>query len=202
MRTQGGSVKQEQAEQFETPARIRPEHIVLNPEAEAGQQRYAVRDDSPLGIAFSRGKLGLGGRRGHTAIDRYRAGSIYQGVWETVNCARSPDGIVKERVNQSFSGTGGPEAKIAARDLLKKMEAKLSENCRFILRLFLGEGSSGSEAVKARCYGLQAATWLAICLYLDELIDAIVRIGVHNFQDVSQETIHAQKRDGDANLWG
>lgn len=177
----------EKIEQFDGPALVRPEHVVLNPEAPASLRRYAVRDDSPLGRAFSAGKLAVGGRREYTADNRYLAGQRYRVIWDTVHAPAGTSGL-QERVNSSPQEGRAQENIIAARDLLKRLNAEMSRDHAFVLALFLGEGETASKAVKARVAGFQDATWAFICSALDDLIDAMLRVGIHRMPDVSQQT--------------
>jgi hypothetical protein len=69
---------------FVGPAKLREEHVVLNPEAPEHWRRYAVADDHPLMRAYEKGQLDCG-RRDHTARDRFEAGQIYRGLYEEVH---------------------------------------------------------------------------------------------------------------------
>ena len=79
------SANEHSEDRFETPALIRPEHIVVNPDAPAKWQRYEIADDTPLGRAKRAGKLDAGGRRGYTGEDRYQAGLRFRAIWDTVH---------------------------------------------------------------------------------------------------------------------
>ena len=169
-------------DRFETPARIRPEHIVVNPDAPQKWQRYEIADDTPLGRAKRAGKLDAGGRRGYTGEDRYQAGLRFRAIWDTVHSTSGSTSF--ERIG----GGGEPrtqESICIARDLLKRVREKMAADNYFIVAQFIGEGSSGSEAVKARIAGFEKAVWLAVCMALDDLIDAVVRLGLGK---VSRET--------------
>jgi hypothetical protein len=165
-------------EAFDTPARVRPEHMVINPDAPEGLRLFAIRDTSPLGVAFNKHKL-ENGRRGLTAADRYKAACIYRAVWDSVNASGGGSGGLKERVNSS-PVAGGPEDKLYARQVRKMIEDRLSTDGRYVLRSFICEGGTGSEAINARLDGFKDRVWMAICLYLDDLCDAVGALGLGN----------------------
>jgi hypothetical protein len=138
------------------------------------QQRLKVRDDSQLGVAFNKGRLDAG-RREYTAWDRYNAARKYRGIWDAIH-ATGVAGSLRERINSSTRAGAAQDGKAIARDHLKKIEGELSQNAKVILRMFLAEGSTASEAVAARLEGFDKSVWCAICGYLDELIDAFVAL--------------------------
>jgi hypothetical protein len=141
-----------------------------------------VRDDTPLGKAFNKGQLDAGGVQ-YTAWDRYTAGRKYCALWDAIHGMCS-SGALRLRVSSSFRPGGEPERKTIARDLFNELEGRLTAHARYILRAFLAEGASGSEAVSARLAGFEKNTWHAICLHLDELIDVMLALGAHHFPNV------------------
>lgn len=168
--------KTETVERTVKPARIRPEHFVINPGDPRAQQRYAVEDNSPLALAFVRGKLASGSRR-YSSTDRYSAGVIYQSIWASIHsggCAA----FNPHRVGGGSSEQRASESLCIARDLQKKIEAQMSVDNAFLIRMFVGEGSTGSDAVKERLDGFEKSVWVALCMALDDLADAIVVLGV------------------------
>jgi hypothetical protein len=173
--------KTEEVEAFDSPARVRPEHMVINPDAPVRLQLFAIRDMTPLGVAFKGEKLDNSGRHGMTGDDRYRAGCIYRAIWDTVNAPMGGGGGLKERVNSS-PVAGGPDNKLYARQMFKMIEERLSQNCRFILRMFIGEGSTASDAVRNRLALSRNEVWFSICLYLDELCDVVGLLGLGDSQ--------------------
>lgn len=171
------SERGEQEKPFEIPAKIRPEHFIENPEAPVKWQRWGVKDETPLGLAHAKGRLDAGGRRGHTGEDRYKAALVYRAIWDTVH---STSGSTKfERVGGSTQEARTAETVCIARDLQKRVEERMSRDNAFLVRCFVGEGSSGSEAVKARMAGFKDTVWAQICVALDDLIDAVVALGLH-----------------------
>jgi hypothetical protein len=142
--------------------------------AKAIASGIVASDDTPLGRAFNRGQLESGGRR-YTGEDRYAAGLQYQKLWDVVHCNSSQAHML--RVNNSFGPGGKQERKAIAKDQLDLLEGRLSVNSQYILRAFLGEGASGSEAVSALLAGFEKSNWHAICLSLDELLDASAKLG-------------------------
>jgi hypothetical protein len=163
-------------ERNEKPAIVRPEHFVLNPEDPRPQWRFAVRDDSPLGTAFRAGRLGIGSRR-YTATDRYSAAVIYRSIWDSVNSG----GVAS--FNPNRVGGGASEARASeklciARDLMRKLEDRMSVDNRFLVRAFVGEAQTGSEAVRSHIAGFDKTVWAALCMALDNLADAITVTGM------------------------
>ena len=159
---------------FDMPARLRDEHILLNPEAPQRYRRYAVRDDHPLTRAYERGQLDAG-RRDHTARDRWEAGLIYRGLYEDIHGS----GIALSklvRVNGARADVRAGERVCAARDYLERIETKLSADNRFILRRVCGEGYRPAEAINARMTGFEKHVSQLLSAALDDLVDAVVRL--------------------------
>lgn len=146
---------------------------------------FAISDDSQLGRAFNRGQLNAGSRR-YTAWQRYAAGREYQRLWAAYRGGSS--GLPHERVNNSLSPGGEAERMLVAKDLLEKLPGRLSPNAQFVLGAFLVEGETGSEAVNSRLDGAEKSVWVAICLYLDDLIDAMRALEVGRVREVSCAT--------------
>jgi hypothetical protein len=165
--------KAEQEDAFDRPAKIMPVHILLNPEAPARQRRWGVKDDHPLTKAWERGQLGSG-RRNITPRDRYEAGLVYRGLYEDIhgsNIALSK----LTRVNGGTCEARASERICAARDLLARIESRMSADNAFIIRRVCGEGAWPSEAVRERHQGFEKFVVPRLCVALDDLVDAVVR---------------------------
>lgn len=161
---------------FDTPAKIMPNHVLLNPDDAVAVQRWAIDDDSPLGRAFTAGRLDAG-RRGYTGRDRYEAGLTYRAIWDTVH-GSGCGGFNPNRVSGGAAEARSSESLCIARDLLKRVNARMSRDNAFIIAQFIGEGSSGSDTIKARIAGFDKSVWNAMCMALDDLIDAVVALGL------------------------
>ena len=160
-------------EALDRPAKIMPAHILLNPEAPARQRRWGVRDDHPLTRAWERGQL-ASGRRNITPRDRYEAGLIYRGLYEDLhgsNIALSK----LTRVNGGTCEARASERICAARDLLTRIEARMSADNAFIIRRVCGEGAWPSEAVRERYQNFEKFVIPRLCMALDDLVDAVAR---------------------------
>ena len=165
--------KPDTADALDRPAKIMPAHILLNPEAPAKVRRWGVKDDHPLTKAWERGQLALG-RRNITPRDRYEAGLVYRGLYEDLhgsNIALSK----LTRVNGSTCEARASERICAARDLLSRIEARLSADNAFIIRRVCGEGAWPSEAVRERYQNFEKFVIPRLCMALDDLVDAVAR---------------------------
>ena len=163
--------KPDDAGAFDRPAKIMPAHILLNPEAPARQRRWGVKDDHPLTKAWERGQLGSG-RRNITPRDRYEAGLVYRGLYEDIhgsNIALSK----LTRVNGGTCEARASERICAARDLLGRIEGRMSADNAFIIRRVCGEGAWPSEAVRERHEGFEKFVIPRLCVALDDLVDAV-----------------------------
>lgn len=167
----------EKIDRFDTPAKLMPAHHVVNPQDPERWWKYEVKDDSPLGLAYNRGKL-ASGRRDYTAEDRYGAGHIYRGIYESVNGSSHTVSNV-HRVSGAATEARASERLCIARDLHKRLRRELSRDNFAIVDAFCGAGSNASDAVKARLSGFDKATYLAICSALDDLIDGVMALGLH-----------------------
>lgn len=162
---------------FETPAKIMPGHTILNPDAPERWRRYEVTDDSPLGAAYRKERLSSG-RHSYSAEDRYGAGQIYRGIYDAVN---SPAGSASNFSRVSGAGTEARSSEriCIARDLRRRICERMAEDNFHIVEEFCGAGSNASEVVRARLSGFNKATYLIICAALDDLIDAVIALGLH-----------------------
>lgn len=170
------SAKPQEIDRYDTPAKIRPEHVVINPLDPDRWWKFEVRDDSPLGLAYHRGQLATG-RREYTAEDRYGAGTIYRGIYDGVHgsdCAVSNFSRVSGAGNEARSS----ERLCVARDLRAKVEREMSKDNYLIVDQFCGAGSRANEAVRARFSGFEKSVYQAICVALDDLLDAVQRLGL------------------------
>lgn len=168
---------------FETPAKVMPFHRVRNPEAPERWHVFEVKDATPLAKAYERGQL-CAGRHTYTAEDRYGAGTIFRGIYDAVNgsdCATSNF----HRVSGAATEARASERICVARDLRKKIKDRMALDNFFIIEKFCGEGSHASAAVRARYAGFEKAVYHAICVALDDLLDAVVKLGLGK---VSRET--------------
>ena len=155
------------------PARLMPHHILLNPEAPARARRWGVKDDHPLTRAWERGQLEAG-RRDVSPRDRYEAGLLYRGLYEDIhgsNIALSK----LTRVNGGLAEARAGERLCAARDLLARIEGRMSTDNAFLIRRVCGEGAWPSEAVRERYQGFEKFVVPRLCCALDELVDAVAK---------------------------
>ena len=165
------------AKQFDTPAKVLPFHRVINPQDPERWWRYEVKDETPLGLAYDRGQLSSG-RREYTAEDRYGAGAIYRGIYDGVN-APTCAGTKFERVGSSSGSEARTSERLTiARDLRKKVKDRMSRDNFYIVEEFCGAGSHASAAVRARFAGFEKAVWNTVCIALDDLLDAVVALGL------------------------
>lgn len=170
--------KSEEPKGYEQPARLREEHVALNPEAPERWRRYVVVDDHPLTKAFLKGQLD-NGRRGHTARDRLEAGLIYRDLYDRVhttsvsgsNFNRVTGGSGHERISENIQ---------AARDLYEKLTARLSKDNAQIILSVCGEGRWPAEAVNGRYEGFERSVSQAFCAALDNLIDAVLDLKLYS----------------------
>lgn len=170
------SEKQDAPDHYEKPAMVRPEHFIVNPEDPERWWRFGVKDDSPLGKAYDRGQLSAG-RRGYTAEDRYGAGTIYRGIFASVHgsdCAVSN----LARVSGATTEARASERLCVARDLLKRLHAAMSKDNAFIVERFCGHGAYASDAVRERYAGFDKSVYQGVCTALDDLIDAVLKLGL------------------------
>jgi hypothetical protein len=159
------------ADALDRPAKIMPAHILLNPEAPARQRRWGVRADHPLTRAYERGQL-ASGRRDVTPRDRYEAGLVYRGLYEDLhgsNIALSK----LTRVNGGVTEARAGERICAARELLTRIESRLSADNAFLIRRICGEGAWPSEAVRERYEKFEKFVVPRLCMALDDLVDAV-----------------------------
>lgn len=173
--------KEEKTEEgFVAPARLREEHIVLNPQAPERLRRYAVKDGHPLVRAFEKGQLDCG-RRDHTARDRFEAGLIYRGLYETVyGSGMAVSKLV--RVNGATHEARAAEPLVDARRRLGRIMASMPKDHELVLRKVIGEGYTPAEAVNARFKGFEKHVRQFFCACLDNLVDAVVRQGLHRLR--------------------
>lgn len=127
------------------PAKIRDEHVALNPEAPEHWRKWIVIDDHPITKAYQRGQL-ASGRRDYTARDRWEAGLIFRSIYEAVNGSN----IASSNLNRVTGASGfdrTSENIQSARDLLKKVLERLSADNSQIIMSVCGEGKWPSESV-------------------------------------------------------
>lgn len=170
------NAKPQDIDRYDAPAKVRPEHVVINPEDPERWHRYVVADDSPLGVAYCKGQL-ISGRREYTAEDRYGAGTIYRSIYDAVNgsdCAVSNF----NRVSSATVEARATERLCIARDLRKRVKERMARDNFFIVDEFCGAGSKACDAIKARFSGFEKSVYQTICLALDDLLDAIQALGL------------------------
>jgi hypothetical protein len=172
------SDKTEAPEVFEMPSKLMPNHVLLNPEDAVSRHRWAVADDTPLGVAYAKGRLQTG-RRGYTDRDRYEAGLVYRGIWDTVH-GSGCGGFNPNRVSGGTGNSRDGERLCDARANLARIHEYLSTDNAYLVKCFIGEGSTASSAVRHRMNGFEKAVWIAISSALDDLADAVVRFGLSN----------------------
>ena len=165
-------------DRFDTPAKVIPgHHRVVDTSLPERWWTYEVEDKTPLGLAYKRGQL-ASGRRGYTAEDRFGAGHIYRGIYDTVN-GSDCGGSNMERVSGARQEARSSESLCTARDLQRKIKDQMAKDNFAIVDAFCGAGSHASEAVRARYAGFEKSVYPAICAALDDLIDAVIKLGLH-----------------------
>lgn len=170
------NAKPQEFDRYEAPAKIRPEHRIINPEDPERWWRFEVADETPLGVAYKRDQL-VYGRREYTAEDRYGAGTIYRSIYDAVHgsdCAVSN----LERVGGATSEARASESICIARDLRKRVQQRMSKDNFHIVETFCGAGSKANAAVKERLSGFEKAVYQTICMALDDLLDAVQHLGL------------------------
>jgi hypothetical protein len=162
---------------FVAPAKLRDEHIVLNPEAPERWRRYAVEDDHPLARAYEKGQLDHG-RRDHTARDRFEAGQIFRGLYNEMY-GGSYAASKLERVNGARREMRLTERLVDVRRSVGQIKAWVGDTDYHILRRVCGEGCKPSEAVAELFEGFEKQVTPIFCQSLDKLVDTVVRLGLH-----------------------
>ncbi len=162
---------------FETPAKVMPGHRVINPDMPERWWQFEVEDDTPLAKAYRRGQLAAG-RRDYTAEDRFGAGTLYRGIYDAVHGSDVASSNLN-RVSGAGSEARSQERICIARDLRKRVQERMSRDNFFIVERFCGAGSYASDAVRERYAGFEKSVYQAICVALDDLLDAVLKLGLH-----------------------
>lgn len=163
-------------EAYDTPAKLRDAHFIVNPDDPARFHRYGVSDDHPLVRAYERGQL-CSGRREYTADDRLGAGMIYRGIWDAVHGSGAAVSNLL-RVSGSGQKERAGDRLCVSRDLFNRVNGRMQPDNAFIVQAVCGEGRYCSEAVRVRYHGFEKSIYQAVCLALDDLLDVILRLGI------------------------
>lgn len=164
-------------EENDVPARIRDEHVLVNPDAPKRLRIYRVRDDHAITRAYDKGQLDAG-RAKISPWERWQAGLVYRSIFENVHKSNTATSNLNRVSGGSGHDRAGNQIQVA-RDLLKKINDRLSRDNAQIILGVCGEGRTPKDAVlEGRGDKMKKFVTSALCLALDNLIDALEELGI------------------------
>jgi hypothetical protein len=159
-----------EAEEIVGPAKQHEGHVqhVLA----GGQRGWKNIAEHPLTYAFEKGQLTRGSTR-YSADDRYRAGTLYRALCETL--ARSGRDCLDLELISRPTGFQISDAKANAMHILARIDSQLKSSDRKIVRRVCADGLWPNAAVREACgHDLYEKTAVPRFVEaLDELIEAM-----------------------------